>query len=307
MYNSGFYINLKLKAILMIAFMMFTSFSKGQGDFNGKIAQANSEMNLRNMYQRILWQMQATNTYIFDQPKQKVTYTVEEKGYEVYSKPKILGTFNILDKTFLWADKNSSINKALSIDVDAFRKILPLEYQEDKFKSSVEFSRDLLALFSQYYNANGYDYQNQNNTIIFYSLMDIEVIKDGKTLLNLKPKSHIQTFENDVLITLIKNYHSEKLEINKLFNDGEIDDETAFEDIRKVHLKYWLNEDPYFFPSLCWPCDFDEESIVEWDVFKTDDDRTFVMYTTDLGWSTESFAYEINGNATSKKIIIASF
>tara|TARA_R110000744_G_scaffold121663_5_gene226415 strand:- start:478 stop:1257 length:780 start_codon:yes stop_codon:yes gene_type:complete len=259
------------------------------------------------MYQKILWQMQPTNQYSFDQGTGEVRYTVKEKGYVVYVKPKVLGTFNLKDKTFLWADRNKSLNTALSSNVDAFRKTIPIKYRKNELKFSVEFCKDLLALFAQYLNANGFDYQRQNNTIIFYALMNIKILKDGKVLIDLEPKNHFQIVKNDTLIALIKKFHAEQLAITSLFNDEKIDDDTAFEQIQHVHLKYWHNEDPYFFPSLCWPCDFDEGSIVAWNVFKTEDDRTFVTYTTDQGWTTENYAYEIENISNSEKLIINKF
>ncbi|MGB3149113.1 MAG: DUF6882 domain-containing protein [Maribacter sp.] len=299
--------NSSLNVILTSFCLLFCFMLKGQSDFDLKITAATTEMNLRNMYQKILWQMQPTNQYSFDQGTGEVRYTVKEKGYEVYVKPKVLGTFNLKDKTFLWADKNSSINKNISGDIDAFRKTIPIKYQKDKFKSSVEFSEDLLALLAHYLNANGSAYQRQENIIIFYALMNIKILKDGETLIDLEPKNHIKMVKNDTLITMIKKFHSEQLAINRLSNDGKIDDDTAFEQIKHVDLKYWHNEDPYFFPSLCWPCDFDEGSIVAWNVFKTEDDRTFVMYTTDQGWTVENYAYEIENISNSEKFIVNKF
>ena len=89
------------KSTLTIVLIMFSFFSKGQSDLETKFSEANSEMNLRNMYQRIIWDMQPTNRYSFDQTKGEVTYFVEEKGLEVIAIPKILGTFNLNDDTFL--------------------------------------------------------------------------------------------------------------------------------------------------------------------------------------------------------------
>ena len=149
---------------------MFSFFSKGQSNLETRFSEANSDMNLRNMYQRIIWNMQPTNEYLFDQTKGEVKYTVEENGYEVIAKPKILGTFNLDDKTFLWSDKNPSINEKLNDKINSFRETLPKKYQKNKFKSDTDFNKNLLSLFSHYLNANGFDNQRQENTIIYYSL-----------------------------------------------------------------------------------------------------------------------------------------
>ncbi|MFD2727048.1 DUF6882 domain-containing protein [Hyunsoonleella rubra] len=295
------------KSILTILLIMFSFFSKGQSDLETKFSEANSAMNLRNMYQRIVWNMQPTNQYLFDQTKGEVKYTVEENDYEVIATPKFLGTFNLDDKTFLWADKNPSINKRLNDKVDSFRKTLPKKYQKDKFKSSTESNTNLLSLFSFQLNSNGFDSKRQDNTIIYYSLLDIKIFKDGNEILVIEPTNHTIQLEVSENIGLIKKFHKEKLEINKQYNEQKISSSEAFKKIEKVHLKYWLNEDPYFFPSLSWPCGFDEKLILEWKEFKIDDNRLFVMYTTDLGWTSESYAYEIDLNVSGDKRIINEY
>lgn len=42
------------------------------------------------MYQRIVWNMQPTNQYLFDQTKGEVKYNVEENGFEAIVIPEIL-------------------------------------------------------------------------------------------------------------------------------------------------------------------------------------------------------------------------
>lgn len=286
---------------------MFSFFSKGQSNLETRFSEANSDMNLRNMYQRIIWNMQPTNEYLFDQTKGEVKYTVEENGYEVIAKPKILGTFNLDDKTFLWSDKNPSINENLNDKIDSFRETLPKKYQKNKFKSDTDFNKNLLSLFSHHLNANGFDNQRQENSIIYYSLLEIRVFKNGKEIKKIEPKNHIKVLEKQNKVDIIRQFHNEKLEINKLYNDGKIESDEAFKKIKDVHLKYWLNEDSYFFPALSWPCDFDEKSVLEWKEFKTNDNRLFVMYTTDLGWTTESYAYEIDLSANGNKLIINEY
>ena len=286
---------------------MFSFFSKGQSNLEAKFLESNSDMNLRNMYQRIVWQMQPTNEYLFDQTKGEVKYIVEENGFEVIVKPEILGTFNLDDKTFLWSDKNPSINEKLNSKVNSFRKTLPKKYQKDKFKSTTEFNSNLLSLFSYNFNSNGFDSKRQDNAIIYYSLLDIKIFKDGNEISIIEPKNHTIPIQDEQNIELIKKFHKEKLEINKQYNDERISSDQAFEKIKFIHLKYWLNEDSYFFPALSWPCNFDEKSILEWKEFKIDENRLFVMYTTDLGWTTESYAYEIDSDANGDKVIINEY
>lgn len=295
------------KISLTIILIMISLFSNSQSKLKDRFKEANSEMNLRNMYQRIIWDMSVSNEYLFDQKKGEVKYTIEENGYEVITKPKILGTFNFNDDTFLWADKNPSINAELNNNVESFRKTLPKKYQKKKFKSNTDLNENLLSLFSYQLGANGYDQQRQDDTMIYYSLLEIRVFKDGKEIKVMEPKNHLTVLENQVYVSLIKEFHKEKLEVNKLSNEDKIETDEAFKRIKEVHLKYWLNEDSYFYPGLSWPCDFDEKVILDWKEFKTDDERVFVMFTTDLGWTIESYAYEIDSKTKGKKVIINKF
>ncbi|GAB5527088.1 MAG: hypothetical protein Roseis2KO_49600 [Roseivirga sp.] len=294
------------KTIFIFTLAMFSFLSKGQSDLENRFSAARAEMSLRNMYQTIAWQMQPINEYLFDQSKGEVKYLVEDKGYEVIAEPKILGTFNLDDKTFLWSDENPSIDVGLSDQVSSFRETLPKKYQKAKFKSDIAFNGNLLALFSHTLNANAFDIQRHDNTIIYYSLLEIRVFNGGKEVRTLEPKNHVEVLGDEKSLDLIREFHKEKLEVNALHNAGRIDTDKAFEKIERVHLKYWLNEDSYFFPSLCWPCDFDEKSVVDWKVFKTSDERVFVMYTT-LAGGTSSYAYEIDTKAKGRKVIINEY
>ena len=168
-------------------------------------------------------------------------------------------------------------------------------------------NKNLLALFSYQLDANGYDYQRQDDVIIYYSLLDIKIFKKGNQIQFLEPKKHTIELEVSENTALIKKFHREQLKINKEFNDKKIELQNAFREIEKTHLKYWLNEDPYFFPSLQWPCNFDEKSITEWKEFKIDGNRLFVMYSSDEGWNIVSHAYEIDMNAKGDKRIINEF
>ncbi len=286
---------------------MFSFFSKGQSELDIRFSEANAELNLRNMYQRIIWGMYSVNKYVFDQTKGAIKYTIRDNGNEVIAKPKILGTFNLDNKTFLWADKNPSIDAKLNDKVNSFRATLPKKYQRNKFKSNIDFNINLLSLFSYHLDANGLDMVRQNNTIIYFSLLEIQVIKDDKELLIIEPKNHVQVTQNQNLINLIKEFHQEKLEVNKIYNERKLESNEAFKEIENIHLKYWLNEDPYFFPALSWPCYFDEKSILDWKIFKIGDNRIFVMYTTDIGWKKQSYAYEIDIHAEGKKVIINQY
>ncbi len=281
--------------------------SKDQSELENRFSEANVEMHLRNMYQKIAWTMQPTNEYLFDQTKGQVKYRVEDTGCEVVAKPKIIGTFNLDDETFLWADKNPSINNLLNDKVDSFRQTLPKEYQKDKFKSDTDLNANLISLFSYHLDANGFDNQIQDRTLIYYSLLEIRVFKDGKEILMLEPKSHVQVVEDQKRIDLIKTFHKEQIEVNRLHSEKKIELEEAFKRIKEVHLKYWLNEDPYFFPGLSWPCNFDENSIIDWKVFNANDNRGFVMYITNLGWAIRSYAFEIDVNAEGRKVIINEY
>ena len=286
---------------------MISFLSNGQSKLQDRFNEANSEMNLRNMYQLIVWDMNITNEYLFNQTKGEVRYKVEEKGYEVIAKPKILGTFNLDNKTFLWSDKNPSINDELNDNVESFRNTLPKKYQKKKFKSSTNLNENLLSLFSYELGANAYDSKRQDNTIIYYSLMEIKIFKNNEKIRVMKPKSYIQLDKKQANVKVIQKFHKEKIQVNELLNKEKIDMDEALSKINKVHLNYWLNEDSYFSPGLCWPCDFNEKFVTELKEFKTDDDRVFVMYTSNQGYAVYNYAYEIDPNAQGTKIIINEF
>ena len=272
-----------------------------------RIAASTAEMNVRNVYQRIVWGMSTRNAYVFDQEQGAVRYMVNDRGYEVVAQPVILGTFNLEAKTFLWADKNASINGKLSERVASFRASLPRNYRKDRFQSDVNFSKTLLALFSHELDANAFDSKRQDSTLIYYALLEVVVCQQDKELLRLAPGNHVSFIQDSTYTELIKAFHASKVEVNKLHEAGEIDHEEAFDRITSVHLTYWLNEDPYFFPALTWPCDFDEASILDWKTFRIDASRTFVMYTSDLGWTTKSSAYELDVTAPGSKLIVAEY
>lgn len=285
---------------------MFSFFSTAQDILEASFDTANAEMRVRNLYQSIVWRMNPLNDYLFDQTAGYVKYTISDTDDEVKAVPKILGTFNLDDTTFLWADKNSSIRPALSDKVDSFRAQLPKKYLQDKFKSTTDFNENLLALFSNKINANGFDIQCQDNTIIYYALMRIDIFEDEKKTKTLEPNNHVTFIENDAAIKTIKEYHQEKVEINRQHHMEEISLDEAFKQMEDINAKYWLHGSGS--SSLSWPCELDEKSTAHWQVFKiAEGNRFFVTYSADIRYSIEQYAYEIDINAVGKKIIIGEY
>lgn len=294
------------KITLTVALLVFSFFSKAQDQLEASFDAANAEMRVRNLYQSIIWRMSPLNDYLFDQIDGYVKYTVSDTDFEVIAIPKILGTFNLDDNTFLWADKNSSISPALSDMVDSFRAQLPQKYLQDKFTSTTDFNVNLLALFSHKINANGYDKQRQGNAIIYYALMQIDIFEVGKKTKTLEPKNHVTFIENDAAINTIKEYHREKKEVNRQHHYEEISLDDAFERMRGVNAKYWLHGNGS--SSLSWPFELDEKSTAHWQVFKiAEGNRFFVTYSANLRFAIEQYAYEIDINAAGKKIIIGEY
>jgi hypothetical protein len=289
--------------------MLFSFFAKGQDNLEKRFAEAISSMRYNNIYNKIIWDHQPTNKYMVDQTKGTIHYTTDNPSISAVAQIEVLGTFNLDDKTFLWSDRNASIDKTLSDKVGQLRSGLPQRYQGNKFTSNIEFNQKLLALFSHQLNANGFDIVRQKNTIVYFALMKIDVLEKDKikSTINLEP--HINIVRNDDLIKTIKQFHQEKVEVNdKHFNKKKLTSDEAFDAIYKVHLKYWLNEDEYFFPALCSPCDFDEKSTSDWQVLQLKgSNRTFVLYSSNSRLSIEHYAYEIDPNAKGDKVIIGNF
>lgn len=290
---------------------MFSFFGKAQDKLDSLIAQAYSTIRYNQLYQQILWDYRPTNEYIFDQEKGTITYITDDPNISAIAVPKVLGTFNLDDKTFLWADKNSSIQKKLSNKVEDFRKKLPRKYQQDKFVTNVDFSRGLLAYFSAELGANGFDLNRQGRTIIYFALMQIDVYEGKKIKYAIKPEPHFDILQNDKLMVIekVKEMHQKQLEINhKFYNLKELSSEDAFKAIREVHLKYWLNEDQYYFPALGWPCNYDQQFTSDWAVIKLKNlERFFVVYNSNQSSVPQVYGYEIQINGTGQKIIIGSY
>lgn len=294
------------KITLTIPLLMFSFFSTAQDNLEASFDTANAEMRVRNLYQSIVWHMSSLNDYLFDQTAGYVEYTISDTGDEVKAVPKVLGTFNLDDHTFLWADKNSSIRPALSDMAASFRAQLPKKYLRDKFTSTTDFNNNLLALFSKKINANGFDSKRQGNTIIYYALMRIDIFENGKKTNTIEPNNHVTFIENDAVIKTIKEYHQEKVEINRQHHREEISLDEAFKQMKDVNAKYWLQGDGS--TALSWPCELDEKSTAHWQVFKiAGGNRFFVTYSADTISSIEQYAYEIDIHAVGKKIIIGEY
>lgn len=306
--TSYFPMSLYMRRVIFISFfLVLPLMGNSQTTQKKSPTKAEVEMGLRNMYHSIVWGMSHLNPYLFDQDLGTVTYTVEERGLEVIAQPKVLGTFNLKDKTFLWADQNASIDKRLSDRVAAFRQSLPEAYQKAKFRATTESGLSLLALFGVQVDANATDFQRQGDTVIYFALMKIEVLRDGKVQQTILPKNHVSLQQDDALLALVKEFLEEKCAINRMHHEEKLELEQAFEQMEEIHLRYWANEDPYFFPALSWPCANDPKSILDWQVFTVEGGRKFVMFMNDLGYSRENRAYEIDSKANGKKLIINEY
>lgn len=297
------------KILFLILTMTLPLSTNAQDILNDLFAHANSSIRYNNIYQKVIWDLRPTNEYLVDQTKGTIKYQTDNPKIYAIAGIKILGTFNLDDKTFLWADKNNSIQKYLSDKVEQFRDELPQKYQIDKFSSDTNFNKNLLSLFSFRLNANGFDSKRQENTIIYFALLQIEVFENEKIKYSIKPESHFEVIENERFINTVKQLHREMVAVNdRYYNKKELTDEAAFQAIKDVHLKYWLNEDEYYYPPLSWPCDFDEKSTSNWKVVKIkNENRIFVVYDADLGWTIEHLAYEIDEDAKGNKIIIGEY
>lgn len=297
------------KLLLTITIFMFSIFAKGQNKLDEQFAKANSTIRYNQLLNRILWDLRPVNGYDLDQDKGTIRYQTDNPEVYAIVKPAILGTFNLADKTFLWADKNISVEKNLADNVEKFRSELPKKYQSNKFTSDVKFNEKLLALFSTKLQANGCDSKRQDQTILYFAFMHIDVYENNKIKYSLEPESHFEFIENDAAIALVKQLHREMVAINDKYNNKkELTTKEAFKALTDVHLHYWLNEDQYYFPSLSWPCRYDEKITSDFKVIRYPEfDRTFVVYTSDLGWTMEHYAYEIDTKAKGNKIIIGSY
>jgi hypothetical protein len=281
--------------------------SRGQSAFESAVAAAELEMGLRNMYHTVVWDMSPLMPYQFDQEKARVTYSLGEKGVEVTAVPKVLGTFDLKDKTFLWADQNPSIDRKLSDRAAVFRQSMPAAYQKAKFRASPETGLALLPLFGVHLDANATDIKRQDDTVIYFALMEVEIAEAGQKPRTILPKNHVFLQQDEAILDLVREFLGKKCAISKLYYGEKLDVEKADKQMVDVHLQYWSNEDPFFFPALSSPCADDPEKILAWQVFAMDGGRKFVMFVNDLGYSKEFRAYEIDPKATGKKLIVQEY
>lgn len=296
-----------LKKLPLIS-LLFPLAAKTQDNFSAQLDQAVSTMRYNNLYHYVSWGFAPTNYYEFDQDKGMVTYTTDHENLTIEAVPEVLGTYNLDDNTFLWGDKNKSVDEKLTMKLAAFRQQIPAAYAKNKFKTEVNFCIKLLALYSLQHNANGYDYKRQDNTIIFYALMKIEVYEKEKLVKTLAPQAHTEIIKKETLIEKIKEYHREKMAINRQFHESKkISQDDAFNAIEEIEKKYWLKDD--FDVSLCDGCAYDEQYAIDWAVIKIKEaNRFFVVYSTNYMKSTlYHLAYEVDAGADGVRVILGSY
>jgi hypothetical protein len=296
-----------LKKIPFIS-LLFPLTAKAQDNFTVQLDQAVSTIRHNNLYHFVTWGFSPTNYYEFNQDKGIVTYSTDHEDLTIEAIPEVLGTYNLDDKTFLWGDKNKSVDVKLTTKLGAFRQQLPAAYAKDKFKTEVNLCEKLLALYSLQLNANGYDYRRQENTIIFYALMKMDVYEKEKLVKTLAPQAHTETIKNDELIEKIKQYHREKMTINRqVYELKKISQDDAFNTMEEVQKKYWLND--HYDVSICDRCAYNEQYTSDWAVIKfKDTNRFFVVYSTNyMQFSVSHLGYEVGEGAEGKKVILGSY
>ncbi len=299
--------NMFLKKLPFIS-LLFPLAAKAQEHFTEQLDQAVSTMRYNNLYHFVTWGFAPTNYYEFDQDKGIVTYTTDHENLTIEAVPEVLGTFNLKDNTFLWGDKNKSVDAKLTTELAVFRQQLSAAYAKDKFKTEVNFCIKLLALYSLQLNANGYDYRRQDNTIIFYALMKVDVFEKGALIKTIIPTKHTEAITNNALIEKIKQYHREKMDINKqAYASKKLSQDDAFKAMEAILQKYWKTDN--YDVSLCDRCEYNEQYVSDWAVIKFNDtNRVFVVYSTNyMQFSLYHLAYEVDAGADREKVILGSY
>jgi hypothetical protein len=299
--------NMFLKKLPFIS-LLFPVGSKAQDNFSAQLDQAVSTMRYNNLYHFVTWGFSPTNYYKFNQNKGIVTYTTDHENLTIETVPEVLGTYNLNDNTFLWGDKNKSVDAKLTAKLAAFRQQLPATYAKDKFKTDVNLCEKLLALYSLQLNANGYDYKRQDKTIIFYALMKIEVYEKEKLIKTLAPQVHTDIIQNEPLIEKIKQYHKEKMAINRQFYESKkISQDEAFNAMEVIEKKYWLKDD--YGVSTCDRCAYNEKYTSDWAVIKLKEtNQVFVVFSTNyMQFSVSHLGYEVDAGAEGMQVILGSY
>ncbi len=233
-----------VKKIQSFVSLLFATSLQAQPALSSELMKLAFSMRANNLYHQLVWDFVPLNAYLFDQNTGTITYNTES-GKRVVAKVEIMGSYFLGDKTFLWADKNISVDKRWCTKVDEFRALLPKACQEVRFTTNVEFLKILSAAFGGHLHGNAVDYVRQEDTIIFFALLQVEVfdVNNSNSSITLAVPSYrvVVAFEQE---KLLKEYLQKYIEINQHYIKSK-NNNTAFDALDQLKAAYFEGFDDF--------------------------------------------------------------
>lgn len=202
------------------------------------------QMRSNNLYQHLLWDFMPINPYSFNQSNGNITYT-NDAGKTIVANVEIMGSFFLGDNTFLWADKNKSVDARWCTRVAGFRQLLPEPCRVPKFNTTVDYLIMLSAAFGGHLNANAVDYVRQGETILFFALKQVEIIgvDDANKSIVLPVPCHKVVVASEQ-IGLLKDYLQKYIQINQDYIKSK-DNKAAFDALDQLKAAYFEDFDDF--------------------------------------------------------------
>jgi hypothetical protein len=218
-----------------------------------------------------------------------------------------MGSYNLGDKTFLWADQNKSVDARWCTRVQGFRELLPESCQVPKFKTTVDYLKMLSAGFGGHQRANAVDYVRQEETILFFALKKVEIFEQDKRVKTIPPGSHgIQVIVPEK-IAVLEEFMEGYVQINQQYNKDE-NDQKGFNALDSLIALYI--DDPNDQLSLQKPFKHTHPYGQEFMGVRFEDlpGRVFILFSTrEQPWPNTHKAYEIDPAGSGKRIFLKSF
>jgi hypothetical protein len=264
------------------------------------------KMRTNNLYHQLVWDFAPTNSYTFNQDNGTITYTNDAEK-TIVAEVEIMGSFFLGDKTFLWADKNKSVDTRWCTQVNGFRELLPEPCRVPKFNTTVDYLRMLSAAFGGHLKANAVDYVRQDETIIFFALKKVEIFEQDKLVKTIAPGMQgIQEYVPEKT-ALLEEFMDGYVQINQQYNkhNNESKGFDALDSLKALYI-----DDPNEGLSLQKPFKHTNPYGQEFKGVGFEDlpGRVFILFSTrEQPWPNTHKAYEINPEGKGKKIFLRSF
>jgi len=292
--------------IQSILSLLFATSLQAQPALSPKLMERALAMRANNLYHQLVWDFVPTNAYTFDQDKGNITYTTD-RGNRVVAEVEIMGSFYLGDKTFLWADKNKSVDARWCTRVDGFRELLPEPCRVPKFNTTVDYLRMLSAAFGGHLQANAVDYLRQDETIIFFALKKVEIFEGNQLKQRIDPKQHAVATSAPSEVSKVVQYIDAYVQINIDYNKNN-DADASFAALDSLKLSFFKHVDDFLPLIKPFKATHPYARDIECVRFPQFTDRLFVDFSTGQEpWPKEHRAYEVNTSEKDTKVLLNGF